>query len=92
MRAREAEKINRQHRAGQGEGRGQSTSADVIPVGVLGGHLLVDTGLHKVDPRGELEPAALLKVGSIGRDELVSGDVFKGHSLVGHGGLSIYYR
>lgn len=48
------------------------TCADVEPVGVVRGELLLGTSLDDVDPGGDLELTRTLKVAGVGLDELLS--------------------
>lgn len=50
---------------------GPLTGADVEPVGVVGSELLLGAGLDDVDPGGDLELTRTLKVGRVGRDEVL---------------------
>lgn len=64
------------------------TSADVVPVLVVGAHLLVGSGLHQVAPRGQLDTASVLQVLGVGLDEVSRGDIAHGDSsglVVRHG-------
>ena len=49
---------------------GDSSSSDVVPVGVLGRELLVNSCLHKVGPAGYLKLASALQVGGELSDEI----------------------
>lgn len=64
------------------------TGADVVPVLVVGAHLLVGSGLDQVAPRGELDTAGVLQVLGVRLDEVSRGDIAHGDSsrlVVRHG-------
>ena len=64
---------------------GNSGTSDVEPVGIVGGQILVGSGLHDVAPGRDFDLSSLLELGSIGSDELISSNILKGNSS-GHFG------
>lgn len=54
------------------------TGADVVPVLVVGAHLLVGSGLNQVAPRGQLDATGVLEVLGVSLDEVSRGDIAHG--------------
>lgn len=54
------------------------TGADVVPVLVVGAHLLVGSGLDQVAPRGQLDATGVLEVLGVSLDEVSRGDIAHG--------------
>ena len=56
------------------------SSADVVPIRVVGRQLLVHTRLHEIRPLGDLDLTNTLQVGSVSDHEIVRADVLDGHT------------